>query len=504
MGKFRRAAARGLGGLNDELRRWHRHSIQSAQALHTMSRIESRLMALGAQVQELNEDVAQHDDRLDVVRKLAAQVEPYQPIYGLEGIINNPSRNSIDRARAIEIAIEPVRGRRILDIGSSLGFMSFYLADRGAFLEGWESNAANVEVAKAIARVNGLRVCFRATEMNLQTVQGIPPGRFDVILVLSVLHHIIHSQGLDAAQTIVAELLQRVPFLVCELASQGENTSLTWDRSQPQDPMAVLGKIPAGSHVRRLGEFSTHLSDRDRPLVLVQAPKFVRVGAHTYSYDSVTNDAYTGSMVSFTGVQRRYFTAARHIIKEYRFPDLRHENYSQMAQELYVYSQATSGSGIHHGARIEDVEISSQHARLVLSRIRGQLLDEVSPLPVARLRSVLLDVLRTLTDLETRGLHHNDVRSWNILVNDEGGWLIDFGRASHVAVEDDAIALAWAVVAGVTGQREPLAEGKTSLPDLTVLEGTEAEPFAQSMRHGKRRAQDLLDALIRHDSEARL
>jgi len=68
----------------------------------------------------------QFDFRLQKLRELAAKVEPYQPAYGLPGLIAKPARDSVDRCRAIENHFSgQLRGKRLLDVGSSLGYVCY-------------------------------------------------------------------------------------------------------------------------------------------------------------------------------------------------------------------------------------------------------------------------------------------------------------------------------------------------------------------------------------------
>lgn len=444
--------------------------------------------------QVLTRDV---DDRLTVLRRLLAQVEPYQPIYGLAGLVPEPARASADRARAIEVGMSGVRGKRILDIGSSLGYMSFYFADRGAHVTGWEYNAANTEVARHVGEVTGIPVTFVTKELTLETVRSIEPGAYDYAFVLAVFHHIIHFQGLDAAQQILTELLDRVPVVFLELASRGEDPDLFWDAAQPDDPLTLLDPVRERSELTRLGTFTTHLSTHRRPIYRLARPQVVRVGDHEYAFDSVSREAYRNSPVSEGPWRRRYYHSATHVIKEYDFTRDAEDNWRQIIGELYVHTLLSSGGPVHHALVVDDVHLDHDHALVAMRRIEGHLLSEGAPLGPAALRTVVTDVLTTLRDLRAQGVHHNDVRSWNILVApDGGGWLIDYGRAAHVPHEDDVVALAWAAVAGSQGGRESAEEAKTTLPSDADLEKAGLVGFGRALRDGVRDPGKLLDSLI--------
>jgi O-antigen chain-terminating methyltransferase len=201
-------------------------------------------------------------------------VEPYQPLYGIRGF-EAPLRACRDRALVIESALasptSPGSGWRLIDFGSSLGYFPFYFADRGAVTTGYDIRPENTAVAVATQRLTGLPATFRTLPLHLDTVRAIAPRDYDVALILSVLHHIIHQRGLDYVRQIIAELLERIPNLVLELARRDEPVAYPWRQSLPEDPLAILAGCP-GARVDLLGEFPSHLSGAARPMYLISRP----------------------------------------------------------------------------------------------------------------------------------------------------------------------------------------------------------------------------------------
>lgn len=455
-----------------------------------------RLDAQRAVVDRMNNAVERiegtHDDRLTRLRSLVSRVEPYQPLYGVNGVITNPARTSRDRAEAIAENLAPLNGRRVLDIGSSLGYMPFYLADRGAHTTGWDLSVDNVEVARLVQSINGIAASFVVTTLDLERADAIDTGQFDAILLLSVLHHVIHFQGLETAQKIVRSLLRAAPVLILELASKDEDPDLFWSESQPDDPLDVLALVADEVTLTKVGDFGTHLSTSTRPLYVVSRERVVEVNGRLYEYETTANEAYSRSPLASGPWPRRYYFGRRHVVKEYMFSAATPDNWNQIIRELYLHTQFSDQETIHHRVELQDWEVTARGARLVLARAPGALLSELSPLPPTQLRSVVRDVLMTLADLRRTGFHHNDVRSWNIIVSDSQGWLIDYGRVAHEALEDDVVALAWAAVAGVQGGREPSDDHKTDLPDLTPLENGPLGAFVDALRTGERDPRALL------------
>jgi O-antigen chain-terminating methyltransferase len=196
------------------------------------------------------------------------QVEYYQPLYGITGF-EPPLRDCRDRALAIASAIAPVgNNTRLIDFGSSLGYFPFFFADRGAVTTGLDINPANTAVALATQRLNGLSANFFTARLDRETVSTISPGEYDIGLILSVLHHITHQHGLDYVRQLLADLLDRIPTLVLELALADEDNFALWRTSLPKDPLAILSGC-RDIEVRSVGRFRNHLSKTMRPIYVV-------------------------------------------------------------------------------------------------------------------------------------------------------------------------------------------------------------------------------------------
>jgi len=398
------------------------------------------------------------------------QVEAYQPLYGLPGVSVATARDSIDRARAIEAVLPALPGLRVLDIGSSLGYFSLYLADRGALSTGWDMRAENASVARLVSRITGLRATFMVKTLDDNTVGSIQPGQFDVVLLLSVLHHVIHATSLTAAQKLVRALVDRVPVLILELARADEGNDHPWEASLPEDPLTVLDLVRGDVEIEQLGEFPTHLGNVPRPLIKLTKRQVVTVNGQAHPFDRMAAVAYQGSTLVAERHRRRFYFSDREIIKEYRFPTLNDEGYRQALREINLFTNELAAADVFHRPRLLDFELTSRHVRLVLHRVPGELVSDLAPLPIGEVCQIADDVLHSLSDLHAAGMNHNDVRSWNIIVDEQGsGWLIDYGLAARTPVEDDAIALMWALHTAVTGESEAKTVGKTDLPPRSEL-----------------------------------
>lgn len=418
------------------------------------------------------EQLSSHDNRLDALRRAAEKVEPYQPLYAVSGIIDVAARQSKDRAICIENHLSIIQGKRILDLGSSLGYMCFYFADRGAFVDGWEYNADNTLVEKLTQEINGVSGAhFLTKEFNQQNIVTVEAGRYDVALVLSLFHHIVHFNGLEYTQQLVADLMDRVPVVVVELAKKGEDPTLFWNDAQPDDELAIFDKVRDKVEIQKIGEFGNHLSANKRPLYLVSRRKVIEVQGRNYAYDQQSIEAYAGSPAVFSALRRRYYFADDYIIKEYIFDgSATTDNWRQIVNELNVLNNLLRDKQIYHLPQLIDYELNDKAARIVLKRLAGQLLtDKEVACTVLQTKSIAKDILKSLSQLRQHGLYHNDVRSWNVILNQQGAWLIDYGLAAPVRSDNDAISLLWVMHAALSGNREPYDVNKTVLPDQVVF-----------------------------------
>lgn len=458
-----------------------------------------RLRHIEAQVNEIRERVdsfASHDTRLDRLRAAVTRpdVEPYQPLYGVAGIIDTPRRSSVDRCKTIEKALGDVAGLRMLDIGSSLGYVAYYMADRGAFVEGWEENVNNAEASRLVGEVNGIQVDIKTKELNAETVDSIKPGQFDVVFVLNVFHHITRFQGLEGSQKLAKELLERAPVLIVELAKKGEDTSLPWDASQPENELDIVKGLDV--NIKKLGEFGNHLSKNTRPLYMISRKQQIIVNNKPYNYTKTSQHAYEGSPVAEWGIHRRYYVGQDVFIKEYFFDaKSRKDNLAQIMNEIsYLLLLKEHKIKIHHMPELIDFEIKKDSAVLVMSRLEGELaFDETAP--KITVKKLAKDVLLSLTDLEANGLHHNDIRSWNVMVSDKGAWLIDYGLTSGIELEDNKIAFLWALQAILSKTREQGGYKKSTPPAKNLFVANGLESLYQVASRKNTTFAEMLDSL---------
>jgi O-antigen chain-terminating bifunctional methyltransferase/kinase len=197
---------------------------------------------------------------------VAALPEIYQPIYGHAEFDTKASRSAEDRLKqtlAVHEALKRRLGRpaSVLDLGCAQGWFCFHLAKAGAKVLGIDLLSANIDVCTRLAAENpGLNVHFKLAAVE-QVGTLLADESFDLVLGLSVLHHLCFRYNKGLTREIVRRLLKKIPSGIFELALAGEPGR--WARSLPQDAAYLIDHAP---FCRMLSEHATHLSQVKRPL----------------------------------------------------------------------------------------------------------------------------------------------------------------------------------------------------------------------------------------------
>ena len=141
----------------------------------------------------------------------------YQPAYGVS-LPNKyiANRSSLDRAKLIEQDLEyhlKYNNLSILDLGSNIGYMSFYFSSLGSKVTGVDKGKDYIEAAKIIAKMNGLPVQFHNKDIDLNFIKELEYN-YDCAFLLSVVHHIHASKGLAYTQKLISELSKKFHYYI--------------------------------------------------------------------------------------------------------------------------------------------------------------------------------------------------------------------------------------------------------------------------------------------------
>jgi O-antigen chain-terminating methyltransferase len=147
----------------------------------------------------------------------------------------------------------------VLDLGCAQGFFSHSLSQLGARVHGVDFLEANIAVCKALAEERGDRGILFETARIEDVLSRLEVNRYDLILGLSVFHHIVQARGAPPARGMLAAAGVKVAAALFEIAVAEE--PIYWTAAQPQSARELLSDY-AFVHETRHG---THLSDVRRP-----------------------------------------------------------------------------------------------------------------------------------------------------------------------------------------------------------------------------------------------
>lgn len=178
---------------------------------------------------------------------VAALPELYQPIFGHPEFDTKAGRNVADRLVPImqmhdALARKLGRPVRVLDLGCAQGWFSFNLAKAGAQTVGLDLIGPNINVCNMLVLENReLAARFKLFEVE-KAPDVIPEGQFDLVLGLSVLHHICFHNNKEFVRVFLQKLFARIPSAIVEFALRSEGTKLT--APLPDSPDYFIDFLP--------------------------------------------------------------------------------------------------------------------------------------------------------------------------------------------------------------------------------------------------------------------
>lgn len=363
---------------------------------------------------------------------VASLPEKYQPIYRHPQLSAGSSRGCEDRldiilAAACRLSERLGRPLRVLDLGCAQGYFSLNLAARGFIVHGVDFLDKNVAVCQALAAENGFNnASFQCAKIE-DVISELQSGQYDLVLGLSVFHHLVHMHGYEAVIKIIADIAGKAAVGIYEVARREE--PLYWGPSQPEDPAVLL---QCYAFRRILAYQPTHLSGITRPLYFT-SNRYWYLGDDVSEILGWRTESHANAMGSHFGT-RRYFFGKDVILKQMSLvnAERRAFNLEEYTNEVTFLQNIPPGVSapklIHHQNDGDDLWILRE-------MLPGRLLSEIISEHVPYAYEPILDgIVVQLVALENAGLYHNDVRCWNILIAEDGVVsLIDYGAISATA-----------------------------------------------------------------------
>lgn len=360
--------------------------------------------------------------------------EVYQPIFKHPEFTARASRSCLDRLEKIAsvydyISKEKRRSLKVLDLGCAQGFFSLNLAERGAIVTAVDYSQPNVDVCNKLASENqNLKVDFLLGSIENIINDKVSEGEYDLVLGLSVFHHLIYEHGADYVYELFRNLALKVETGIFEFALNTE--PLYWADSQPKDPRDLINYY---SFSHYLSMYGTHLSTVERPLFFA-SNKYWHIESMYGVIDSYMQRSHQLDNF-YHGNNRRYFFSEDKTIKVF-LDNKSNANHKELLNESLFLKKSIEG---FRTARLISYGTFEHESWLVRTTIPGKLLlDILINNESYDDEKIISGVLEQVCVLEENGLYHNDLRPWNVLIGDDGlVYLIDYGSISPQVLDGD-------------------------------------------------------------------
>lgn len=370
--------------------------------------------------------------------KLVSELpEIYQTIFGHPEWDGEAARDCNERLGLITqqygyLSRELGRPLRVLDLGCAQGFFSFSLAARGASVVGVDFQQENIHVCQALADENpDLDVSFRIGRIE-DTIEALKADQFDLAIGLSVFHHIVHLHGVTKVKRLLSHLASCTQAMILELAVKEE--PLFWRFSQPQDPRELIEQC---AFYRLMGQFNTHLSPVPRPMYLISNTRVI-LEDFNQPFERWQDHPYSGAGFAHKK-SRRYYFGENYVCKVFYYSPpnnlLTDEEGQRNREELSNEAEILTHPPREFKTPALLAYGNNDHfGWLVMEKLSGRLLSDMLRAGEALDREkILQSLLVELVKLEKQGLWHDDIRLWNIMVDDQQkASLIDFGSIVNI------------------------------------------------------------------------
>lgn len=209
-------------------------------------------------------------------RILIRSFSVYQPVYDNGRLLPIGDRSSVDRWEMIKKEIMNLKVQSLLDIGSAEGFYVIQAArEFGCLALGIEANSRRFNVAQSqIVFEKTMPAGFMLGSLDLALAEKLP--QFDLVIFMSVMHHIMYRQGEDYCRELLQKLRAKIGQVMIFEMGQSNESLQTWSKQLPdmgENPHEWIKNflLSAGfSRVTKIGESDSQKHDQKRAIFLVE------------------------------------------------------------------------------------------------------------------------------------------------------------------------------------------------------------------------------------------
>jgi SAM-dependent methyltransferase len=201
----------------------------------------------------------------------AIKSKGYHPIL-INGEIFDGDRDPSERWESVKCELVRYNAKNLLDIGCGEGWFLRRAADElGCFSFGIDGDNKRI-IPSEIARLHDdvERVCIMRANLDEKIINELP--QFDVVLCLSVIHHVIIYEGMEKAVEFMKSVVNRARKAVIFETGTSDEKAMWWADDLPDMPSGQEAFIrsflsDAGLvGIRQIGWASSYRKDAKRYL----------------------------------------------------------------------------------------------------------------------------------------------------------------------------------------------------------------------------------------------
>lgn len=199
-----------------------------------------------------------------MLRRMVRATDPYHPVEFQGRRLAEGQRGCSDRWAAIKSQIEAHGAETLLDLGCAEGyFVRSAAVECGCVALGVDADLRRLTLAESFSTLDRVQGAgFMLAELTPALLQKLP--RFDLVVFLSVMHHIMYECGVDHAREIAALVRSKTNKVLIFDMGQSDETEHEWAGALPDmgaDPHAWIREflLSAGfSSVDKLAETDSY------------------------------------------------------------------------------------------------------------------------------------------------------------------------------------------------------------------------------------------------------
>ncbi|MCD4705354.1 class I SAM-dependent methyltransferase [bacterium] len=205
-------------------------------------------------------------------KKLIKSYKRYQPVFYDGQLIEIADRDCIDRWNLIKKEIINYEVKTLVDLGCAEGFYVLQSAKEfNCFSLGIDADFSRIAIAQnQIISERIVPAGFMFAIMDEDFLDKLP--QFDLIVFMSVMHHIMYTYGEDYSRKILNKIRKKTKKCMIFEMGQSNETKNGWSKSLPDmgdNPHQWIKNfiLSTGfSKVEKIGESSSYKKDQKRAI----------------------------------------------------------------------------------------------------------------------------------------------------------------------------------------------------------------------------------------------